>query len=528
MAIRKFDHTRFNNRSTMTNVHTIFSSFRIFLTYGPGLAMILLLRQAIRYQRPDIVDAANRVNSIATEDIHEEYDFVIIGGGSAGAVMANRLSEIMAWKVLLLEVGPDETYLSEIPLLYPSMQKSDLDWDYQCMPSDSYCLAMDDSRCSWPRGKVLGGSSVLNAMLYIRGNRKDYDQWASIGNDGWDYASVLPYFRKAENMRIPQFQNSMYHGTDGYLTVEYFRTVSALTDIFLAAATDMGMMNLEGDFNGRSQWGFARSHGTIRDGLRCSTAKAYLRPASKRPNLHFALKAFAEKIHIDEHSGRACGVSFERDGKTHFVRARKEVIISGGAINSPQLLLLSGIGPTIQLMQHGIPVVRDSPGVGENLQDHVASGGLTYLIQNPIKPEESLSFLTTKLMDIGTAREFIYKHEGPLYALPVAEVMAFINTKYQDPREDWPDIQLFMSAVSDTADGGIFARRGGGISLQYYADVYEPIVYHDSFMLIPLLMRPLSRGRIQLSSKDPKEHPMIFPNYFAHPKDLDTLVSYLC
>lgn len=510
----------------MANVHTIFSSLRIFLTYGPGLAMILLLRQAIRYQRPDIVDTANRVKSIPTEEIRSEYDFIVIGGGSAGAVMANRLSEIMPWQVLLLEAGPDETYMSEIPFLYPSMQKSDLDWDYQCVESDSYCLAMEGSRCSWPRGKVLGGSSVLNAMLYIRGNRKDYDQWADIGNEGWDYASVLPYFRKAENMRIPKYQNSMFHGTNGYLSVEYFRTVSALTDIFMAAATDLEMVNEEGDFNGRSQWGFARSHGTIRDGLRCSTAKAYMRPASKRPNLHVALKAFAEKILVDKHTGRAYAVAFERNGETHIVQARKEIILSGGSINSPQLLLLSGIGPTIQLMQHGIPLVRDLPGVGENLQDHVASGGLSYLIQNPRNPDESLSFLTTKLMDIETAREFVYKHSGPLYALPVAEVMAFINTKYQDPREDWPDIQLFLSSVSDTADGGIFARRGSGMSLQYYADVYEPIVYHDSFMVVPLLMRPLSRGRIQLSSKDPKEHPIIFPNYFSHPRDLDVLVSF--
>lgn len=508
----------------MANLHTLFSSIRIFLTYGPGLAMVLLLRQAIRYQRPDIVDAENRVHSIPTENIFAEYDFVIVGGGSAGSVMANRLSEINQWSVLLLEVGPDESYNSEIPFLYPSLQKSELDWDYQCVESDSYCLAMENQRCSWPRGKVLGGSSVLNAMLYIRGNRKDYDRWAEHGNEGWDYASVLPYFRKAENMRIPHLQNSPFHGTDGYLSVEYFRTVSALTDIFLAAASEMNMLNVEGDFNGRSQWGFARSHGTIRDGLRCSTAKAYMRSASHRPNLHVALKAFAHKILVDKVTGRAYGVTFERNGEMHEVHARNEVIVSGGSINTPQLLMLSGIGPTIELMQHDIPIVRDLPGIGQNLQDHVASGGLTYLIENPVNPEESLSFLTTKLMRVHTAREFIYHHRGPLYALPVAEVMAFINTKYQDPAEDWPDVQLFLSAISDTADGGIFGRRGGGISLQYYADVYEPMVYRDSYMVIPLVMRPLSRGRIELSSRDPKEHPIIFPNYFDHPRDLDVMV----
>lgn len=516
----------------MSNIHTAFSSLRIFLSYGPGLAMILLLREGIRYQRPDIVDAPNRVRSVNADEVWPVYDFVVVGGGSAGAVMASRLSEVPEWRVLLLEAGPDESYISEIPFLYPTLQRSELDWDYRCEPSAAYCLATDGARCSWPRGRVLGGSSVLNAMLYIRGNRRDYDRWAELGNGGWDYASVLPYFRKAENMRIPEYQNSAYHGTSGYLSVEFFRTVSALTDIFLEAARELGMLNAEADFNGHSQYGFARSHGTIRDGLRCSTAKAYIRPAAHRPNLHVALGAFAEKVLVGRRSGRATGVRFrwtkngakdDGSGKRQVVRVSKEVIVSGGAINSPQLLMLSGIGPTIQLMQHEIRVVHDAPGVGENLQDHVASGGLSYLIENPLS-DETLSFLAPKLMRIQTARDFIYNHKGPLYALPVAEVMAFVNTKYQDPAEDWPDVQLFLASLSETADGGIFGRRGGGLSKQYFADVYEPNVYHDTFLIIPLLMRPESRGRIVLSSRKPDEHPMIYPNYFQHPRDLDVLV----
>lgn len=508
----------------MANLQTTFSSFRILLTYGPGLALILLLREAMRYQRPDMVDKHNRVRNMDTDGIWPVYDFIIIGGGSAGSVLANRLSEVGSWTILLLEAGPDESLISEIPLLYPSLQKSALDWDYWCEPSDSYCLAMDNQRCSWPRGKVLGGSSVLNAMLYVRGNRKDYDRWAELGNHGWNYDNILHYFKKAEDMRDPKFVNSPYHGTNGYLSVEPFRSVSALMDIFLEAARELNMLNADGDINGRSQWGFARSHGTLRNGLRCSTNKAYIRSASNRFNLHVALKSHVEKILIDPHSKQAYGVRFRRDGEHHEVRAKREVILSGGAINSPQLLKLSGIGPTIELLQNKIPIIHDAQGVGENLQDHIASGGLTYLIQNPVSAD-TLSFLTPKLLNVQTARDFIYHHKGPLYGMPASEVMAFINTKYQDPSEDWPDIQFFCASYSDTADGGIFGRRGSGISLQYYSDVYEPIIYKDAFMIIPLLMRPRSRGRILLNSADPLEYPQIFPNYFEDPHDLDVLVG---
>ena len=192
--------------------------------------------------------------------------------------------------------------------------------------------------------------------------------------------------------------------------------------------------------------------------------------------------------------------------------------------------MLSGVGPTIQLMEHGIPVIQDAIGVGENLQDHIASGGLTYLIQNPLS-EESLSFVFPKILNADTIRDFVYRHDGALYSMPASEVMAFINTKYQDPNEDWPDVQFFLSSYSDNSDGGIFGRRGGHISFQYYSDVYEPIIYRDAFMIIPLLMRPLSRGRLWLRSADPAEHPNINANYFDHPHDLEVLVSnkqYMC
>lgn len=225
-----------------------------------------------------------------------------------------------------------------MPLLYPALQHSTLDWEFETEPSDRYCLAMENGICGWPRGKVLGGCSTINAMMYVRGNRKDYDRWASLGNPGWNYDAVLPYFKKSEDMRITQHANSPYHGTGGHLTVEHFRTVSPLKDMFMEAGHELGMLNPDDDVNGRTQFGFSRTHGTLRDGLRCSTAKGFLRPVAHRANLHITLNTFVEKILINPRTKRAYGVRITRDHEVFDVFASKEVILSAGAVQSPQIL----------------------------------------------------------------------------------------------------------------------------------------------------------------------------------------------
>lgn len=267
----------------------------------------------------------------------------------------------------------------------------------------------------------------------------------------------------------------------------------------------------------------SRSQGTIRDGLRCSTAKAYLRPASKRPNLHVALDAHVNKILIHDTTKEAYGVIFYRNGKQYMVFSGKEVILSAGAIQSPQILKLSGIGPKEELWYHSIPVLYNSPGVGENLQDHVAMGGANYLIKNPIS-NETLSFIIPKLLTIPAARQFIFDHTGPLYAMPACEVMAFVNTKFQNSNEDWPDIQFLMGSYADGSDGGLYGKKAAGMSDEYFSHVYESIIYKDAYMVVPLLMRPRSRGRILLKSNNPKDYPLIYANYFQDPYDLAVLV----
>lgn len=293
----------------------------------------------------------------------------MVGGGSAGAVIANRLTEDPRVRVLLLEAGPDENEITDVPSLSAYLQLSKLDWSYKTIPSKTACLGMINNQCNWPRGKVLGGSSTLNYMIYVRGNKNDFNHWAQLGNPGWDYDSVLPYFLKSEDNRNPYLARTPYHATGGYLTVQEAPWHSPLVAAFVEGGTEIGYDNR--DINGDKQTGFMIAQGTIRRGSRCSTGKAFVRPIRLRPNFHLALGAFVTKININPVEKRAYGVEFVRHGRKQHVRARREVILSAGAINSPQLMMLSGIGPRQHLEEKGISVIMDSPGVGQNLQDHV-------------------------------------------------------------------------------------------------------------------------------------------------------------
>ncbi|XP_028172920.1 glucose dehydrogenase [FAD, quinone]-like [Ostrinia furnacalis] len=477
---------------------------------------------AIHLYRPDIEDAEYRVRDHPFDQLYDCYDFIIVGGGSAGSVLASRLSENPDWTVLLLEAGQDENVLSEVPVVFPILQMSSIDWQFATEPSDSYCLGMVDKRCKWPRGKVLGGSSVLNAMLYIRGNKRDYDNWERMGNTGWSFKDVFPYFLKAEDMRIPQYQNDPYHSTGGPLTVEYFRYEQPITQKILEAGEQLGY-NIR-DVNGPYQTGFTRSHATVREGLRCSAAKAYLRPASKRPNLHVSVHSLVEKVLIDDNL-KAYGVRFVKNKQQRVIKASKEVILSAGSIQSPQLLMLSGIGEAAHLKDVGIYPLVDLPGVGKNLQDHIAMGGHSFLFDNPYKNGTEYCFNIMSALNVGTLIDFAIHKEGYLYSMMEAEAMAFINTKYQDPAEDYPDIQLFIAPTADNMDGGFFGKRANGLSDETYAELYEDILFEPSFSVVPLLLRPKSRGYLKLRDGNPFSPPRIYPNYYSDPQDVNVMVE---
>ncbi|XP_011501809.1 PREDICTED: glucose dehydrogenase [FAD, quinone] [Ceratosolen solmsi marchali] len=464
-----------------------------------------------------------RYNSIDPEShpinqrqLFRTYDFIVIGGGSAGAVVASRLSEIPDWNVLLLEAGGDENEVSDVPALTGYMQLSEFDWMYQTAPptNSAYCLAMVGDRCNWPRGKVLGGSSVLNAMIYVRGNRRDYDNWERLGNPGWSYDHVLPYFLKSEDNRNPYLARTPYHNTGGYLTVQETPWRTPMSIAFLQAASELGYNIC--DINGANQTGFMITQATIRRGSRCSTAKAFLRPVRNRKNLHIAMNAQALKVTFNSNN-RATGVEFLRNGRRHHVRVRREVVMSAGAIGSPQLLMLSGLGPEEHLNDLGIPVLSNLR-VGDHLQDHVGLGGLTFLINEPI------TFKKDRFQTPAVVMEYILNERGPMTTQGV-EGLAFVNTRYADPTGDFPDMQFHFAPSSISSDGGDQIRKILALRDSVYNTMYKPIQNAEAWSILPLLLRPKSSGWIRLKSRNPMVYPEIVPNYFTHKEDMDVLVD---
>jgi choline dehydrogenase len=412
------------------------------------------------------------------------YDYIIIGAGSAGCVLANRLSEDPKTKVLLLEAGGrDACKEIHIPLAFSKLFKGPCDWEYYTDPE----AQLENRSLYWPRGKVLGGSSSMNAMIYIRGNRADYDHWRDLGNPGWGYADLLPYFKKSENQ---EHGASEYHGAGGPLCVSDLRTVNPLSEAFVAAGEEAGFQR-NPDFNAAAQEGFGLYQVTQSNGKRHSTAAAFLRPAMSRRNLTVRTSAQVYGIYFE--GRRAAGVSFQQNGGSAQERAGREIVLCGGAIGSPQVLMLSGIGPAEHLREFSIPVVCDLPGVGRNLQDHPCTGVAVECTQPvSLAGAESLSNLL---------RYLCFK-KGPLTS-NVAEAGAFIRT---NSNGRVPDLQYHFGV-------GYFVEHG-----------FQKFDGH-AFTIGATLLHPCSRGEIRLRSSSPLDQPSIRANYFSDPRDLEVMLA---
>jgi len=415
------------------------------------------------------------------------YDYVIVGGGSAGCVLANRLSADPSVKVALLEAGPgDKNFLIHMPMGYAALMKTGwVDWGYHTEPQ----AGMGGRRLYWPRGKVLGGSSSVNAMIYIRGVPSDYDMWAQLGNRGWAWDDVLPYFKRAESY----WQGAdSYHGVDGPLKVTRPGVSHPLNAAWIEAGQEAGY-SYTPDFNGAQQEGFGPVDCTIAGGRRASAAVCYLRPALKRPNLTVITKAQATRIVLQR--GRAVGVEYAQKKQRHEIRASREVILSGGAINTPQLLLLSGIGPADEISRHGIRPVHNLPGVGKNLQDHL-HGAAKHTCSAPVSLYSVLK--PTALMR--HVPYYLMTGKGPASEMAI-ETLAFVKTR---PDVVAPDLQYHFVPV-------------------LYADHGRVLIYRHGWMGYYNMQRPQARGEITLKSADPLSHPAIQPNYLQNETDLRTL-----
>jgi len=455
----------------------------------------------------------NSLSTITESDPIGVFDFIVVGAGSAGSVVASRLSEDGNFSVLLLEAGGHPPLFMDIPLFSASLQLTPMNWHYQTEPQNIGFGSTHDNRCLWPRGKVLGGSSVLNFMAYVRGNKMDFDNWKSLGNEGWGYEDVLPYFIKSEkNVGKRSKIDESYHGYDGMLTVEDRAWKSSLPQAFMEAGLHLGY-NLV-DINGVNQTGFMTPQVTAREGTRCSTYRAFLESVTDRPNLKIVTHALVEKILIDD-SNRAYGVQYHRGNRSVVVRASKEIVLSGGAIGSPQILMLSGIGPEHHLKELGIPV-RSSRSVGDNLQDHV------YVPLGPLIHNETDAGLVNPA-DWKPWWDYFVHGKGP-YTSTGIDGMAFKTSKYSQ-HSDWPDLQLHFLAYSVSSDHGIILRKILALNENMWTDFYEALSHAATSSLFATLVRPKSRGWIRLRSSDPTEHPLIDPKYYSHPDDVKVMLE---
>lgn len=420
------------------------------------------------------------------------YDYIIVGAGSAGCVLANKLSEDPNNKVCLLEAGPDDkSFLIRMPLAIAALMWDPRhNWMYRTEP-EPY---MNNREMYQPRGKVVGGSSSTNAMIYIRGIPRDYDEWESLGNPGWGWKDLLPYFKAGEKQ---QHGASELHGDQGLLNVVDLVEKNPLCDSFIQATADAGVAPLNNDFNGPDQEGVGYYQLT-QDGAgkRMSIARAYLNEeVRKRPNLTIITKALTSKVLFE--GKKAVGVEYIRKGKTHQIKANKEVILSGGAINSPQLLMLSGVGPADELNKHKIETVHELPGVGKNLQDH-----MDILVNVKEKGYKSLG-LSIPFLFRGAAALVKYILGKPsLFSSNTAEAGAFLKS---DPSLPYPDIQIHFGPVF--LESHFLRRLGHGYSLHLCN------------------LRPKSRGKITLKSNKPKDKAKILFNYLKEPEDMDVMVK---
>ncbi|CAH2098032.1 unnamed protein product [Euphydryas editha] len=442
------------------------------------------------------------------ENVRDEYDFIVVGAGAAGCVVANRLTENPNWKVLLLEAGPEQPDVTLVPGLSTALLGSNIDWAYTTEPNGKSCLAHPEGRCPWPRGKMMGGSSSINSMAYIRGNRADYDGWAALGNDGWSYKDVLPFFKKSERNVNIEALNVIYHGAKGEQYVSRYPYIDEPSLMLTEAFNQKGLPLT--DYNGAHQVGTMQAQAFSLSGERVSTNTAFIQPIrDKRKNLIVKTNSEVLKILIDDNK-KAYGIIYSQNNEIFSAYASKEVIVSAGSINSPKLLMLSGIGPRDHLESIGIPVIQDL-AVGENLHDHVTFNGIIVALPNKTATTVSENEILEAVQEYA---EMKYKR-GPLSGNGPVNSISFIKT---NPDLIAPDVQFQVDHVSNW-------RQFIEDPITAESVAIFPTAFYDAVLPRTMNIVPKSRGVLLLNESDPNGPPLLYANYFNDETDLIPLLK---
>lgn len=460
------------------------------------LLPLLLMSLALQKHTPDTKKSFKR-----------EYDFIIVGAGSAGSVVAARLSEDPSKTVLLLEAGKSPPLLTDVPGALAYFGGSDLDWNFVTEPQRYAALRHDGRKVSCPSGKAVGGTSTINGMFYIRGNRADYNYWEKLGAKGWNWRGVFPYFLKAEDNTDPDIANNGFHSVGGPLTVGRFRYTSEFKQPLMHAAMNLGYSYR--DINGIRQTGFADTQGTVRKGQRCSTAKAYLVPSENRTNLDIVAEAYVTKVIVEGETAR--GVQFDLQGSRYEVSAKREVIVSAGALKTPQLLMLSGIGPRKTLEKFGITVKANLP-VGKNYQD--PAGTILNFVSTKDRPT-----LHEQLQDNNNILEYIYNRTGVLAGSAGNFGVAFLTNSILGKFIDLPEYQIYFY------QGSWGESAPFGFSQEAYDLMFGPYLSRPVIQCVCQNLAPQSRGRVSIRSRNPYDPPTINPNYYQFFDDLRPVVE---
>nr|XP_036227135.1 glucose dehydrogenase [FAD, quinone] [Bactrocera oleae] len=480
---------------------------------GPFNTMVSALIQALLAAQcaisPPELWPPNYANALLGRTEPDKYDFVVVGAGSAGSVIASRLSENPEWKVLVLEAGGDPPQESEVPGVLFSLEHTNVTWNYFTEYSDKACWGLVDRRCYWPRGKMIGGSGGVNGMLYVRGHRGDYDRWAQAGNIGWGWKDVLPYFERS----VSPVGNDMH--PHGYVTLNAFPVNDPdIEQMIYAGTAELGIPRVQ-LFTAGSETGYSNLPGTIMNGRRMSPSKGHLASVAKRPNLQVIKNAHVTKLNFDKSGKNVRSVSFTvRNERKMRVSVGKELVLSAGAIESPKLLMLSGVGPAAHLKAVQIPLVHDLP-IGDNLHDHVQV--VTFL-----KLNEGVAYKLTPQDSFDSTYNYLIHRSGPLTSHGTASLTGFINTLKNSP---YPDVEFhhFILRRGDFSGLQIFLH-GLSINDSFKTQIRSAIEVSDILGMFNILAAPKSTGNLRLRSADYTDSPILTHNYFNDAEDLATLL----